>query len=198
MNGLGGTPYPNTEKQMKISYVEGDLFQHIFAIKDNRPIAIPHVCNDIGAWGAGFVVPLATHFPVTREAYIKWHKAKINEDGQFALGNTQFVRVQPTITVCNMVAQHDLGGVRPLRYHHLAKCMSDVADRMKNPPVAEIHCPMFGSMLSGGNWLFIEELIQDCWLEQGIPVTVYYLPGKYPANWTPPAKEEVKAKSKKK
>ena len=54
---------------------------------------------------------------------------------------------------------------------------------------ARIVCPMFGSGLAGGNWLFIEKLIEDCWLDRLIEVTVHYLPNTIPVGWTPPAKE---------
>ena len=39
----------------------------------------------------------------------------------------------------------------------------------------EIHCPKFGSGLAGGNWHFIENLIEDIWTAYF--VTVYNYPG---------------------
>jgi hypothetical protein len=38
----------------------------------------------------------------------------------------------------------------------------------------EIHCPKFGSGLAGGNWAFIEDLIEDIWGKYS--VTVYNPP----------------------
>jgi hypothetical protein len=35
----------------------------------------------------------------------------------------------------------------------------------------EIHAPKFGSGLAGGNWNFIENLIEDIWID--IPVYIY-------------------------
>jgi hypothetical protein len=51
----------------------------------------------------------------------------------------------------------------------------------------QIICPMFGSGLAGGDWNFVEKLIEDCWLRRDIPVTVCYLPQFLPSNWSPPA-----------
>ena len=43
----------------------------------------------------------------------------------------------------------------------------------------EIRCPMFGSGLAGGNWAFIEELIDEIWIgDYNVPVTVCALSDK--------------------
>jgi hypothetical protein len=70
-----------------------------------------------------------------------------------------------------------LGGYRPLFYNHLAKCMDDLASFITNErdewhDISEIVCPRFGSGLAGGNAVFIEELIKDCWVKEGISVTI--------------------------
>jgi hypothetical protein len=161
---------------MKIEYIEGDLFAGVKEEKD--PVFICHVCNCLGGWGAGFVIPLAKHFPLAREEYLKSHAAN-----ELVLGQTQFVEVreQPAIVVCNMIAQ-TLGGERPLYYNHLACCMDAVAADVPRKIVA----PLFGSGLAGGDWNIIEQLIIDCWIKQEIPVTIYYLPGTLPKNWKLP------------
>jgi O-acetyl-ADP-ribose deacetylase (regulator of RNase III) len=33
---------------------------------------IAHVCNDIGAWGKGFVLALSRHWSAPEEAFRKW------------------------------------------------------------------------------------------------------------------------------
>ena len=162
----------------------GDLFENIAAITE--PIVIPHVCNDIGRWGSGFVVPLGKKYPTTREAYLEWYREWYRDDNApsshlFQLGETQFIHVASNIVVANMVAQHGVrgaGGDRPLRYNALAKCMDSVGRYVRPQhlqPNYEIHCPMFGAGLAGGNWDFIEQLIQDCWVKRDIKVTVHYL-----------------------
>lgn len=170
-----------------ITYKQGDLFAHVAdrveskkSANENVQILIPHVCNDRGAWGAGFVIPLAKAYPKARESYLNLFELNIGK-----LGYTDLVRVSDEIQVVNMIAQHGTGGVRPLRYNHLAKCLAEVAVYANNEK--EIHAPMFGSGLAGGDWNFIESLIIDTW--DGLDVTIYYLPNSIPNNWLPPSRQ---------
>lgn len=170
-----------------IEYVEGDLFGPIAENKDPNPIIIPHIVNSLGAWGKGFVVPLGRAYPTSRQNYMSWFNGtlqKVNATGRFGLGQTQFVNIDDKVFVANMVAQ-SLGGPRPLFYNHLSRCMDAVTAFVKERNDAREHaariiCPAFGSGLAGGDWSFIEQLIQDCWLQNNIPVTVYYLSGTLP------------------
>ena len=124
----------------KINYIEGDLFA---AVNDHQnSIVIPHVCNSKGAWGAGFVIPLAKAYPSTRECYLNWFESRNSDDdpnegktdvlhtGTFSLGHVQTVLVESDVAVANMVAQ-TLGGKRPLSYKHLGRCMERVASYCK-------------------------------------------------------------------
>jgi hypothetical protein len=149
----------------EIRYVCGDLFK----LAPKKNILIPHVCNNARAWGAGFVLPLAKHYPQSRNFYMQAER--------LTLGETQFVACVGGVYVANMVAQ-TLSGERPLRYNSLAKCMDEVAHFMVDyTNISCIHAPAFGSALAGGNWKFIAELIEDCWLCDNINVNIYYLPG---------------------
>jgi len=44
------------------------------------------------------------------------------------------------------------------------------------PKTTQIHAPLFGSGLAGGNWDFIEELINEIW--DGYDITVWQLAGQ--------------------
>ena len=160
-----------------IQYKVGNLFE-LYPKEVMDDLFIPHICNNVGGWGSGFVVPLAKQWPETRQAYISLPNYK--------LGETQFVRVtgKPSdypapggnIWVCNMIAQnHTISpeNPKPIKYAALAQCMQRVAEACRQKTSPEIHAPMFGSGLAGGNWDFIEELIQEIW--NGIPTTIYKL-----------------------
>jgi len=163
------------------AYVEGDLFASLDP-HDPKLVIIPHVVNDEKVWGAGFVLPLAEQFPVAKTLYLANH--------DLALGQTQFVPSDDgNVVVANMVAQH-FGHNPPLIYDSLEACLKAVATTAKQYIQAgrdvEIRCPLFGSGIAGGDWNKIEELIARHWLENDLPVTVFYLRRFLPPGWTPP------------
>lgn len=183
---------------VRIKYVTGDLFD-LFPYTTPTHKIIPHICNDLGAWGSGFVVPLGNKWPEAKLQYKQWFKSKYAEfcGESFALGNFQSVRVQVggvpqyaghesgPIFVLNMIAQVGVirpDNPRPINYAALGHAMHQIGQRLaksrENGFDPEIHCPCFGAGLAGGNWDFIELLIHDAWVRQGIPVTVYQLPGQ--------------------
>lgn len=179
-----------------VKYVEGDMFGPLSTDSFKGATILPHVCNDKGGFGAGFVVPLSRAYPKVRHSYLGWednrnHIHGPDDNPPFRLGETQFVNVNDTLFVANMVAQ-TLGGVRPLFYNHLARCMDAVANFVIERNDAReyqsrIVAPMFGSNLAGGDWNIIEKLIEDCWIRRGITdITIYYMPGTLPSNWSLP------------
>lgn len=150
-----------------LRYVLGDLFE---AINYESPMAkfIVHIVNDSYRMGSGFVVPLNKKWPETRSLYMS--------DPNLKLGNTQFIQVMDNVWVCNMIAQHgtvSADNPKPIKYAALANCMRTIAEVCHRHIEPEIVGPLFGSNLAGGNWDFIEELIQEIW--SNIDVTIYKL-----------------------
>lgn len=169
----------------KITYKHGDLFAGVQeALAAGKRVLIPHVCNDVGGWGSGFVVPLGRNYPFAKDAYLQWHKDKFAADWRtpllspnvsFELGETQIV-VMGKVAVANMIGQHQL--IRPdyvpVRYTAIANCLETVKSYCQSMS-AEVHAPRFGAGLAGGNWVVIEALINEILVNNGIPVTVYEL-----------------------
>jgi hypothetical protein len=167
----------------KYSIVKGDIFEHstnrIKAGSNGCHVIIPHVCNNVNAFGAGFAADVAERFP---EVKANFHLLGKNAK----LGNVQYITVKTdtqykyTLTIANMIAQNKLinpKNPRPLNYAALAYCMSNVKnmalklkDNIESTGV-EIHAPKFGSGLAGGNWNFILDLIHDTWYD--LDVFVY-------------------------
>jgi len=159
--------------------------------KDSE-IWIPHVCNDLGLWGSGFVNAITARWGESaRTAYIMWSKAfkntsitlsatdtEIVGNSYFVLGGHQALRVLNSpdkIHIYNMIAQHGVRGddsLRPpIRYAALAESMASLTPLLRSN--SEIHCPKFGSDLAGGKWEVIEALIHELWVDEGYNVTVY-------------------------
>lgn len=173
-----------------IIYRSGDLFAGVHeAVDQGRSVVIPHVCNDIGGWGSGFVVPLGKFYPAAREAYLQWAKngeyyLNPNHDvnlwkGEdvvpFKLGQVQFVQAAENVVVANMIGQHETirPGYTPIRYYAVAAAIRLVRKYVAAKGIDEIHAPKFGSKLAGGKWTVIEALAEEAWNEK--PTYVYEL-----------------------
>lgn len=168
-----------------IKYEKGDLFEFIKDGYDGVTM-IPHVVNTYGLWASGFVVPVAKFMPEAKKKY----NLMFDEDTDFhfidafhrncpnigLLGYNQYIESDDKkFFVVNMFAQ--LFGIdRPLRYNSLARCMDNLGERCKYADYASknvrIVAPKFGSLRAGGNWDFIEKLIEDCWICEGIDTTI--------------------------
>ncbi len=137
---------------------------------------IVHVCNDIGGWGAGFVLALSARWEKPEREYRLWFDRQA--DPPFILGEVQFVEAESSLWVANLIGQHGIrrvGGRPPVRYEAIRHGLRRVAEfAMDNN--ATIHMPRIGSGLAGGKWSEIEKIIDEEICSHGIKVTVYDLP----------------------
>jgi len=168
-----------------INYIIGDATLPITKIErqggPNSPLTkdpriIAHICNDIGAWGKGFVLALSARGIKPEAKYRDWHiKGGLTT---FELGNVQFVYLKEKLWVANMIAQRHIkpiDGIPPIRYQALEMCLLQVA-RFAKARKASVHMPRIGCGLAGGSWDKIEPIIQWTLVADGIEVYVYDLP----------------------
>jgi len=152
-----------------ITYVKGDATKPI----GDGPKIVAHIVNSIGVWGAGFVLAVSRRWPKTEAEYRNWWSTKKG----FALGNVQFVEVEPGVFVANMIAQRGIRTIRettPIRYDSLQDCLAKVADKALELG-ASVHGPRFGAGLAGGKWETIEKILEEAVVSRGILVTIYDL-----------------------
>jgi O-acetyl-ADP-ribose deacetylase (regulator of RNase III) len=134
---------------------------------------IAHVCNDIGKWGAGFVLAVSARWPEPEAEYRKWYAA--GKGGGFELGAVQLVRVGPHTVVANMIGQQGIKtGSKgpPIRYPAVGQCLAKVGDAALLLG-ASVHMPRIGCGLAGGEWSRIEPLVREHLGDRGVPVAVY-------------------------
>ncbi len=140
-----------------------------------RPAVIAHICNDIGAWGRGFVLAISNRWIQPEQHYRTW---AASEGEDFKLGSVRFVEVEPGLWVANMIAQRDIksrAGVPPVRYDALRLCLESLAAFCRTCG-ASVHMPRIGCGLAGGTWDMVEPIINESLCGCGIEVTVYDLP----------------------
>ena len=142
---------------------------------------IVHVCNDIGAWGAGFVLSLSRRWKKPENEYRKWHRSKFYRYKKlkipFKLGRVQLVQVEDDIWVANIIGQRHIRpqkNLPPVRYAAIKKGLQFVGQfAQKNN--ASIHMPRIGCGLAGGKWEEIEKIINSELAKKQIQVMVYTL-----------------------
>jgi O-acetyl-ADP-ribose deacetylase (regulator of RNase III) len=159
---------------MKVKYIVGDATTPIASGHK----AIVHCCNDIGAWGAGFVMALSKKWPQPEAAYQAWHR---RIEGNFLpLGEVQPVFVEDDTVVFNLIGQHQTGSSGlfnkpPIRYNAIQAGLAKMRAHVKVLPNCSVHLPRMGAGLAGGDWDTIASLIQKELCAYDIPVTVYDL-----------------------
>lgn len=153
---------------MSLSYRRGDATAPVGA---GHKIVV-HICNDAGKWGKGFVLALSKRWSEPEVSY----RAAFAGGGSLALGDVQFVDVDTTITVANVVGQHGVArrgrSDVPIRYEAVRLGLRKVATRAAKDS-ASVHMPRIGTGLAGGNWAEIEPIIEETLIASGVPVTVY-------------------------
>ena len=154
-----------------IIYLVGDATDPIVAHVGGRRLIL-HICNDAGAWGAGFVLALSR----------RWMKPEAHYRAQigYSLGEFDFVEVSYNLHVVNIIGQDGVGGDCPIRYWAVAHAFEEIARLMVGGPKSEplsIHCPRLGCGLAGGDWSVMSGLLQNSFGRRNVPVFVYDLPG---------------------
>ncbi|MER7516582.1 macro domain-containing protein [Streptomyces sp. NPDC126499] len=153
-----------------IEYVRGDAT----APRGKGVKIVAHVCNDLGGWGKGFVLAVSRRWPEPEAAYRRWHRERARND--FGLGAAQFVQVEPSVWVANLVGQRGIrtgrGSGVPVRYEAIDAALGLLAERAVELG-ASVHMPRIGCGLAGGRWSRVEPLIAGRLSARGIAVTVY-------------------------
>ena len=160
---------------MPINYITGDATKPLLTDKENGILV--HCCNDIGSWGAGFVLALSKRWSAPEAAYRAWSKGGGQGNEPFKLGQVQFVSVEQNLWVANLIGQHGVGkrsGVSPIRYEAIREGLKHVTT-FAIEHNAGIHMPRLGSGLAGGDWHIISQIISEELVDRYIKVTVYDL-----------------------
>ena len=167
----------------RIHYIIGDATLPIETEAENRLIV--HCCNTLGAWGAGFVVPLGNRYPLAKEGYKKF----IAENGgNSILGEVNEVPVGKHLYVENLMGQSFLrkkpNGEIPCNYiaietgflNIIRKWLSYYEVFHNEKQNFSIHMPRIGCGLAGGDWKTIENIIQRTFVDiADVDVYVYDL-----------------------
>ena len=151
-----------------IEYIKGDATRP--SREGNKVIV--HICNDLGAWGKGFVLALSARWKLPERKYKEWAKSKVD----YELGQIQSVKVESDLWVINLIGQEGIrpskDGTPPIRYDAVELGIHKVAQfAVENN--ASVHMPRIGCGLAGGTRDEIEPILHNELSALGIDVTVY-------------------------
>lgn len=148
---------------------------------------IVHGANAQGVMGAGFAKQFKTKFPFAFYEYQQFCQTKelgyqtVND----VLGHCVFTQINDQLTVVSAIIQRFYGFDKKLYvdYKAVKSCFENINRyvitetelRMNNPSIKrmshgiitvydckpEIHFPMIGAGLAGGDWKIIEEIIEE-------------------------------------
>jgi O-acetyl-ADP-ribose deacetylase (regulator of RNase III) len=138
-----------------IHYINGDA-----TVPKVKPAIIVHVCNNVGGWGAGFVLAISKKWISPEIAYRQLYQTK-----GLTLGHVQFIGVETDIFIGNMIAQNNIrrkGDVASkvyIDYIALDRALKKVAEFAINNNLT-VHMPRIGCGLAGGTWDKVESIIE--------------------------------------
>lgn len=119
---------------------------------------IAHGCNCQNKMGSGVAKALYTKFPEVKRRYHDACAFFVNDFNM--LGQVSTASVGNGIYVFNCYTQLNFGydGKKYVNYGAVAKCFERLAKELEGKTIA---IPKIGCGLAGGNWTFMEQLIND-------------------------------------
>jgi O-acetyl-ADP-ribose deacetylase (regulator of RNase III) len=131
-----------------------------------KPAIIVHICNNVGGWGAGFVLALSKKSKIPEIEYRNWFKQNQVGTKKFQLGEVLITGFVDEISVANMIAQNSIISLNKssntlVDYDALKCCLSQVYNKIKNNNRMTVHMPRIGCSLGGGSWSLVEPIIKE-------------------------------------
>lgn len=154
-----------------LRFVVGDATRLGFGGNSRKYLC--HIVNDVGKWGAGFVLALSRRWPFVASTYRRYWR-------QYRLGDMQRVSVGGRVTVVNVFGQRGVrspAGAAPIRYGAVRKALRNLGEMIqKRGSTATVHMPRMSCGLAGGGWAMVEVIVREELVGRGIRVYVYDLP----------------------
>jgi O-acetyl-ADP-ribose deacetylase (regulator of RNase III) len=122
---------------------------------------IVHGCNAHGVMGSGIALQIKSKWPECYELYRTVCEAE--NDYAALLGTIVPYSAGPQLVVANAITQLDFGKYpkRYVSYEAIQKAFETIADAAAKAKM-EVHYPLIGAGLGGGDWSIISEIIDIC------------------------------------
>lgn len=133
---------------------------------------IVHGCNAQGVMGSGVALAVKNKYPGAYKSY----RRQYDEHG-LVLGNVYSFEATPTLVIWNAITQEGFGQpTRNCSYDAIENCFrlidQSITGGWHDNVVDELHIPLIGAGLGGGNWEIIREIIEQT---VTVPTTLWVL-----------------------
>lgn len=121
---------------------------------------ICHGCNTLGVMGAGLAAQIKDKYH--DNVYIPYSKRCI-DSGHHLIGTNFVTLATSELLIVNMFTQNRVGDpYRSTSYDAVDTCFRDLAKMCRNSIYEQndVHIPLIGSGLGGGQWSIISEIIK--------------------------------------
>lgn len=121
---------------------------------------IIHQANAQGVMRSGVAKAIVEKWPQVYRDYLDF--CDNVRHPQNRLGDVVFSQIKPELLIASAIAQLYYGkdGKKYTSYDALDSCLSHIAVVAYEGAIDDIHFPMIGSGLGGGNWDVIQEIIK--------------------------------------
>ena len=139
---------------------------------------ICHQVNCKGVMGGGLALQIKKKYPLVYQDYLRF----CNENLYDVLGQTQIIEIGREHYIANIFGQYDYGmEYRQTNYDMLRQSLGRAALFAVNENVTYVYIPHgLGSVLAGGDWNVVTDIVLDIEEEYGIEfIAVKLLKTKY-------------------
>lgn len=137
---------------------------------------IVHGCNSLGIMGSGIALQIKQKYPMCFLAYQK-HIQESSRTNTNVMGTVVPYKVpEKNLIIMNAITQKNFGkdGRKYVSYESVFEAFKTIVT-LANGPIQrmEVHYPLIGAGLGGGDWSLISELIDRAFDDYQIPRTLW-------------------------
>ena len=141
---------------MRVSLIE----RHVGNLLDVTTGIIVHGCNARGVMGAGVDKAIKERYPGAYHLYRGVYTGPGLTVGNIIPYEVPTLAAQTELLIVNAITQQDYGTEqRQVNYEGLFQCFSQIPWLAKAYQLHDVHFPLIGCGLAGGDWSVVEAII---------------------------------------
>lgn len=141
--------------------MSAEIHHHVGDLLSVKQGILVHGCNALGVMGAGVALAIRKRYPECYERYRKQHITAGLSLGELVLYEVPNEGA-PELIIANAITQQNVGTEqRQVDYEAVDRCFESVAKLARERHLEDIHFPLIGCGLAGGDWGVIEPIIAE-------------------------------------